>query len=107
MQTITITAARAKLGHWLARAVRGEEIGVVVGAKVVALRPVPIQAADYLETEYGLSTEEADRAIARIKAETRQAKAAGELIPLEEFAVSYAPGRRRQKRILRSGQTHS
>jgi len=107
MHTITVTAARAKLGHWLARAVRGEEIGVVVGAKVVALRPVSIQAADYLETEYGLSTEEADRAVTRMKAETQEAKAAGELIPLEEFAATYAPGRRRQKRLRRSGQTRS
>lgn len=36
MQTLTVTAACA---------VRGEEIGVIVGTQVVALRPVSIQAA--------------------------------------------------------------
>jgi antitoxin (DNA-binding transcriptional repressor) of toxin-antitoxin stability system len=100
MQTLTVTAARAQLGHWLARAVRGEEIGVVVGAQIVALRPVPIQAADYLETEYGLTRAEADRAVARIKAETRQARAAGSLLSLDQLAATlpHAPRRRRKKR---------
>lgn len=99
MQTLTVTAARAQLGHWLARAVKGEEIGVIVGSQVVALRPVPIQAADYMEQEYGLTRDEADRAAARIKAETRRAKAKGELRPLDEIApvASDAARRRRQK----------
>jgi len=44
------------------------ELGETVGAKVAALRPVPIQAADYLETEYGLSTEEAGALIVKARA---------------------------------------
>jgi antitoxin (DNA-binding transcriptional repressor) of toxin-antitoxin stability system len=99
MQTLTVTAARAQLGHWLARAVKGEEIGVIVGSQVVALRPVPIQAADYMEQEYGLTREETDRAVTRMKAETRRAKTRGELQPLDEIVpvVSDAARRRRQK----------
>jgi antitoxin (DNA-binding transcriptional repressor) of toxin-antitoxin stability system len=109
MQTLTVTAARAQLGHWLARAVHGEEIGIVVGAQIVALRPVPIQAADYLETEYGLTRAEADRAAARIKAETRQARAAGSLLSLDELAaaVPHAPRRSRKKRQRRTGQARA
>ncbi len=105
MHTLTVTAARAQLGHWLARAVRGEEIGVVVGAQVVALRPVPIQAADYMETEYGLTREEGDRVAARIKAETQVAKAKGELVALDklEAGLSHAASRRRQKHPRRAG----
>ncbi len=99
MQTLTVTAARAQLGHWLARAVQGEEIGVIVGAQVVALRPVPIQAADYMENEYGLTREEADRAAARIKHDAQRAKAKGALLSLEELAVPlpHAPRRRRKE----------
>ena len=106
MQTLTVTAARAQLGHWLARAVRGEEIGVVVGAQIVALRPVPIQAADYLETEYGLTAAEAERAIATMKAETRRAKNAGTLLTLDELAATlpHASSRRRKKRQPRAGR---
>jgi antitoxin (DNA-binding transcriptional repressor) of toxin-antitoxin stability system len=109
MQTLTVTAARAQLGHWLARAVRGEEIGVVVGAQIVALRPVPIQAADYLETEYGLTRAEADRAVVRIKAETQQAKAAGSLLSLDELAATlpHASRRSRKKCQPRAGQARA
>ena len=109
MQTLTVTAARAQLGHWLARAVRGEEIGVVVGAQIVALRPVPIQAADYMETEYGLTREEADRAAIRIKVETQRAKANGKLISLDELATSlpHAKGSRRQKHPRRAVQVRA
>ena len=53
MTTLTVTKARQNLGGWLKRAVSGEEIGVLVGDQVVALRPVPIMAADHMETEYG------------------------------------------------------
>ncbi|MFI5355802.1 MAG: hypothetical protein ACHQ4G_00560 [Opitutales bacterium] len=86
MHTLTVTAARAQLGYWLARAVRGEEIGVIVGAQVVALRPVRIHAADYLETEYGLTKAEADRAAEAIRLESDRARAAGDYLTLEELA---------------------
>ena len=72
MTTLTVTKARQNLGGWLKRAVSGEEIGVLVGDQVVALRPVPIMAADHMETEYGLTKEEADRAAQRIIAEASQ-----------------------------------
>lgn len=109
MKTLTVAAARVRLGHWLARAVRGEEIGVVVGAQIVALRPVPIQAADYIETEYGLTRAEADRAVAAIKAETQRAKAAGSLRSLEELAATLplAPRRSRKKRQPRAGRAQA
>lgn len=109
MQTLTVTAARAQLGHWLGRAVRGEEIGVIVGAQIVALRPVPIQAADYMETEYGLTREEADRAIAQIKAGTQGAKAKGALLSLDELEASlpHAPHRSRKKRQPRAGKARA
>ena len=81
MKTLTVTDARQKLGYWLKRAERGEEIGVVSGRNVIALRPVPITAADYAEKEYGLTRAEVDAAAARIVAETRAAP-----------TVRYVPG---------------
>ena len=38
MKTLTVTDARQKLGYWLKRAESGEEIGVVFGASIFALR---------------------------------------------------------------------
>lgn len=94
MKTLTVTDARQKLGYWLKRAERGEEIGVVFGASVFALRKVPIQAADYMETDYGLTKEEADRAIQKLRDETARDRAAGRLIPGDQLAAAVAARRK-------------
>src|SRR5688500_4061731 len=94
MKTLTVTDARQKLGYWLKRAEKGEEIGVVFGASVFALRKVPIQAADYMETEYGLTKEEADRAIERLREETARDRAAGRLTSLGHLAARVAARRK-------------
>lgn len=73
MQTLTVTAARQNLGGWLKKAAAGEEIGVIIGNKVIAFRPVPITAADYAEAEYGLTTVEINEAAARIVREVGEA----------------------------------
>jgi hypothetical protein len=75
MKTLTVTTARQNLGHWLKLAAKGEEVGVIIGPDIIALRKVPIQAADYAHEEYGLTpaqVEEVGRRIdARIKRERR------------------------------------
>ena len=69
MKTLTITSARQNLGAWLARAARGEEIGIISGAQVIALRPVAIAAADYAEQEYRLTQAELAKAAEKIHEE--------------------------------------
>jgi antitoxin (DNA-binding transcriptional repressor) of toxin-antitoxin stability system len=93
MQTLTVTKARANLGHWVRRALNGEDIGVVMGSKLVALRPVPIEAGDYMEREYGLTTAEADRAAAAIARESDRARMAGEYVNLDKVLRKNAPAR--------------
>jgi len=61
MKTLTATQARQNLSHFLARAIQGEDIGIVCGGKIVALRPVEVYSEDYALQEYGLSTEEMAR----------------------------------------------
>ncbi len=85
MQTLTITKARQNLGGWLKRAASGEEIGVIVGDQVVAFRAVPIVAADYAQTEYGMTAADAKAASDRIASSARKAAAAGGVI-------DYTPG---------------
>lgn len=58
MKTLTITDAKKNLSKWLQAAARGEEIGIISGADVIALRKVAVEAADYAWREYGLSSEE-------------------------------------------------
>jgi antitoxin (DNA-binding transcriptional repressor) of toxin-antitoxin stability system len=53
MKTLTITDAKKNLGRWLAAAARGEDIGIISGADVIALRKVEVESRDYAQREYG------------------------------------------------------
>lgn len=96
MKTLTVTEARKNLSQWLRRAKAGEEIGIVDGADIVALRPVRVTAVDYLEAEYGLTTTEADSAAARILEEAAEDRRKGNLVSLDEIPLR-APGRSRSQ----------
>ena len=79
MKTLTITEGRGRLGHWLKKAVQGEDIGFVIDGKVVALRPVEIHSADYALQEYGLTDREMAVAEKRIAADIKSARTRGEV----------------------------
>jgi antitoxin (DNA-binding transcriptional repressor) of toxin-antitoxin stability system len=58
MKTLTITDAKKNLGRWLAAAARGEDIGIVCGSNIVALRRVEVESTDYAQREYGALPEQ-------------------------------------------------
>jgi antitoxin (DNA-binding transcriptional repressor) of toxin-antitoxin stability system len=58
MITLSITNARKNLGSWVKKAASGEQVAILVGNHVVALRPVEVVPKDYAEREYELSQEE-------------------------------------------------
>ncbi len=60
MQTLTITDAKKNLGRWLQAAARGEDIGIIAGADIIALRKVSVESADYGQREYGVADERLD-----------------------------------------------
>jgi antitoxin (DNA-binding transcriptional repressor) of toxin-antitoxin stability system len=80
--TLTITNAKKNLGKWLSAAVNGQEIGIVSGATVVALRPVQIEATDYAWREYGLTTADLNAFIAADNKRLATLWRAGRLIRL-------------------------
>ncbi len=61
MTTLTITKARANLSAILEKAKRGEDIGIVSGDQIVALRPVTVSSDDYAWREYGVTPAEMGR----------------------------------------------
>jgi antitoxin (DNA-binding transcriptional repressor) of toxin-antitoxin stability system len=68
MTTLTITKARANLSAILERVKKGEDIGIVSGDRIVALRPVMVVStevvpltAKYAQREYGLTPAELKR----------------------------------------------
>ncbi len=82
MKTLTVTDAKKNLTKWLQAAARGEEIGIVSGANVIALRKVPVEAADYAWREYGVTADEVRRYEAAALAEHERLRKAGRLAPL-------------------------
>src|SRR5438046_1824374 len=82
MTTLTITDAKKNLGKWLTAAVRGEDIGILAGATVVALRPVEVEATDYAWREYGLTPAELDAFITADNARIDTMRREGQFVPL-------------------------
>ena len=78
---MTITEGRGRLGHWLKKAVQGEDIGFLFEGKVVALRPVEVHSADYALQEYGLGAGEMAAAEKQIAADIKTARKRGEVTP--------------------------
>jgi antitoxin (DNA-binding transcriptional repressor) of toxin-antitoxin stability system len=58
MKTLTITDAKKNLGRWLVAASRGEDVGIVCGADIIALRKVQVESTDYAQREYGATPEQ-------------------------------------------------
>jgi antitoxin (DNA-binding transcriptional repressor) of toxin-antitoxin stability system len=82
MTTLTITDAKKNLGKWLTAAVKGEDIGILAGATVVALRPVEVEATDYAWREYGVTPVELDAFIKADNARIEKARRKARLITL-------------------------
>jgi antitoxin (DNA-binding transcriptional repressor) of toxin-antitoxin stability system len=61
MTTLTITEARANLSKLLEKAKQGEDIGIMSGNQIVALRPVTVSSDDYAWREYGATPAELAR----------------------------------------------
>ena len=79
MKTLSVTDGRSKLGHWLKRAIAGDDIGIVVDGIVVGLRPVGVISEDYALREYGVTQDEADAAAARVSKDIAAARKRGQV----------------------------
>lgn len=51
MKTLTVTEARKNLSGWLRRAKAGEDIGIIEGNRIIALRPVEVTSMDSIRVE--------------------------------------------------------
>lgn len=82
MKTLTITDARKNLGRWLVAASSGEDIGIICGADIIALRKVPVESADYAQREYGVTLEQVAALQKATDRRYRKLKRSGELVPV-------------------------
>ena len=58
MKTLTITDTRKNLSRWLDAAARGQDIGIIRGAEIIALRRVEVESTDYAQREYTATPEQ-------------------------------------------------
>ena len=65
MRTLSPTQARSNLSSVLKRAANGEDIGILHGDKIIALRPVTVHSDDYAVREYGVTEKELDQFVKR------------------------------------------
>jgi len=58
MKTLTITEAKKNLGKWLSAASRGEDVGIIIGADIIALRKTEVESTDYAQRIYEATPEQ-------------------------------------------------
>ena len=79
MTTLSPTQARSNLSSLLKRAAKGEDIGILHGDQVIALRPVTVHSDDYALREYGVTEEQLDRFVKRTKQQIARDRKAGKM----------------------------
>jgi antitoxin (DNA-binding transcriptional repressor) of toxin-antitoxin stability system len=79
MLTLTPTAARGNLSELLRRALKGDDIGIVVDGKIVALRPVAVESMDYTAREYRATAVALDQFEQRTHGKIEKARKEGKL----------------------------
>lgn len=79
MLTLTPTKARVNLSLLLRRALKGEDIGIVMDGQIVALRPVTVESTDYATREYGVSPSELNNFENNAHGKIQKARKAGKL----------------------------
>ncbi|HEX2521523.1 MAG TPA: hypothetical protein VHP35_05300 [Terriglobia bacterium] len=87
MKTMTITEAKKNLSRWLTAAARGQDIGIVCGADIIALRKVEVESTDYAQREYGATPEQVARLDEATDKRYRRFKRSRKLVTVTEVQL--------------------
>ncbi len=79
MKTLTITDAKKNLSRWLSAAAQGQDIGIVCGAEIIALRKVEVESTDYAQREYAATPEQVAKLDKATDKRYRRLKRSGKL----------------------------
>jgi antitoxin (DNA-binding transcriptional repressor) of toxin-antitoxin stability system len=82
MKTLTITDAKKNLGQWLLAAARGEDVGIISGSDIIALRKVEVESTDYAYREYGVTLKEMENLERNVEKRYQHLKRGGKLVTL-------------------------
>jgi len=81
MQILTISSARRNLAAWLKRALKGEDIGVLIDGAIVAFRPVREYSEDYALQKYGVTEEKLGHFVKKVNQKLDADRKSGRLKP--------------------------
>ena len=95
MKTLSVTDGRSKLGHWLKRAIAGDDIGIEVDGVVVGLRPVGVLFEDDALRDYEITQDAADEAATRTSQDIAAARKRGQVKPFAG-GLGYRPSSARR-----------
>jgi antitoxin (DNA-binding transcriptional repressor) of toxin-antitoxin stability system len=82
MKTLTITDAKKNLSRWLDAAARGQDVGIIRGADIIALRRVEVESTDYAQREYTATPEQVAAFAEATDKRYRRLKRSGKLVTL-------------------------
>jgi len=80
MKTLTITEAKKNLSRWLDAAASGQDIGIIRGAEIIALRRVEGESTDYAQREYAATPEQIAAFADATEKRYRRLKRSGKLV---------------------------
>ncbi len=100
MKTLTITEAKKNLSRWLLAAAGGDDVAIISGDSIIALRKVEVEPVDYTYAmrEYGATPAELDRFEKAVDERFRQEKEAGTLMTLEQLEKQLGQTNRHRRR---------
>ena len=84
MKTLSPTQARANMTRWLDQAIAGQSIGITHKGHIIKLQPVPV-IEDWAAEEYGLTSEEVDRAAEHLLKSGEELLKTGKTVSWAEF----------------------
>jgi antitoxin (DNA-binding transcriptional repressor) of toxin-antitoxin stability system len=97
MTTLTPAKARTDLPRLLRRALKGDDIGIVVDGRIVALRPVAVESTDYAAREYGLTPSEMSSVEEKLHGQIQKDRKTGKLRRFTGDIEALVAGPRRRR----------
>ena len=76
--------------RWLDQAIAGQAIGITHKGRIVKLQPVPV-TEDWAAQEYGLTSEEMDRAANNLVRAGKELLQSGQTVSWDKFKKRRAP----------------
>lgn len=97
MTTMTPARASTELPRLLRRALKGDDIGIVMDGRIVALRPVTVESTDYAEREYGITPRKMETAEQKLHGQIQKDRKAGKLHDFTGDIETLVAGPRRRR----------